>query len=113
MTDEKRRQIALAATPGPWYQGIGYDIAMTTAISAGDGKDIRIVDSDYDGAVMKFADAVHIAANSPDEVIKLLDRIAALRLGMNCAQSHLAVDSNAHSELADALAADDAAQRKE
>jgi hypothetical protein len=70
------RQLAEAATPGPWYYD-GRDIFTTQtrvdSIASGHRLVIPLPETWHESQAVNKADATYIAAVSPDVVLALLD----------------------------------------
>lgn len=101
MTDLKKlRELAEAATPGPWeVSGTGQQVLKEADVTYGNQRicETNSMASHYPGKTSCWKNIAFIAAANPETVIALIDRIEkleeALRVydaGPNCSQSNVA-----------------------
>ena len=88
-TDTARlRALALAATPGPWHHSdIPGDLETVWQSSSG-GAVAWVNESNETGDHHPYADAAHIAANDPAQVLAMCAEIDALRAVRDAAKSY-------------------------
>lgn len=83
----ERRELALAATPGPWTAEI-HQHRRTKQPVAFEVHPVAELEGNGDGGILTAADAQHIATHGPDDVLADLDaKLAVITIYENAARS--------------------------